>query len=62
MSKTQRHKRHLKTMIDVYLIAIHFGARVGDLDYVRNYDIEDDGIISMIDLYHAALCFGQTLP
>jgi hypothetical protein len=49
-------------MIDVYLIAIHFGARVGDLDYVRNYDIEDDGIISMIDLYHAALCFGQTLP
>jgi len=49
-------------MLDVYLIAIHFGARVGDLGYVRNYDIEDDGLISMLDLYHAALCFGRAFP
>jgi parallel beta-helix repeat protein len=47
-------------MLDVYNIALHFGAIVGQADYVSNYDIDDNGIINMLDLYVAAMHYGQT--
>jgi hypothetical protein len=49
-------------MLDLYNIAIAFGATVGQPNYVPNYDIEDNGIINMLDLYIAAIHFGQTDP
>lgn len=53
---------HKVNMLDLYYIALHFGARIGQPDYVSNYDVDGDGIINMIDLYIAALSFGQDEP
>ena len=53
---------HIVNMLDMYNIAIHFGASSGQPGYVSNYDIEDNGIINMLDLYIAATHFGQTDP
>jgi hypothetical protein len=47
-------------MLDVYNVALHFGAIVGQAHYVSNYDIDDNGIINMLDLYTTAVHYGQT--
>jgi hypothetical protein len=47
-------------MLDVYNVALHFGAIVGQAHYVSNYDIDDNGIINMLDLYTTAVHCGQT--
>jgi hypothetical protein len=47
-------------MLDLYYIAGHLGANRGDPSYVANYDIDDNGTINMLDLYIAAIHFGQT--
>jgi len=47
-------------MLDVYNIALHYGAIVGQAHYVSNYDIDDNGIINMLDLYNTAVHYGQT--
>jgi hypothetical protein len=53
---------HIVNMLDLYKIALAFGATKGSPNYVANCDIEDNGIINMLDLYIAALHFGQTDP
>jgi hypothetical protein len=47
-------------MLDIYNIALRFGAIVGQAHYISNYDIDDNGIVNMLDLYVAAVHFGQT--
>jgi len=49
-------------MLDLYNIAIHFGATKSNPNYVTNFDIDDNGIINMLDLYIAAVHYGQTDP
>jgi outer membrane protein assembly factor BamB len=49
-------------MLDLYKIALVFGATRGSPNYVANCDIDDNGIINMLDLYIAATHFGQTNP
>jgi outer membrane protein assembly factor BamB len=53
---------HVVNMLDLYKIALAFGANRDHPRYVTNYDIEDNGIINMLDLYIAATHFGQTDP
>lgn len=49
-------------MLDLYKIAIKYGAIIGQPDYVSNYDVDNNGIVNMLDLYIAATNFGQTDP
>jgi hypothetical protein len=49
-------------MLDLYKIALIFGTKTGDPNYVSNCDIDSNNIINMLDLYIAALHFGQTNP
>jgi hypothetical protein len=49
-------------MLDLYYIALHYGANRQDPSYVANYDIDDNGIINMLDLYIAATHYGQHDP
>ena len=51
---------HIVNMIDLYNVALHFGALRGHAGYVSNYDIDDNGVINMLDLYIAAMHYGQT--
>jgi hypothetical protein len=53
---------HIVNMLDLYKIALRFGAARYQPYYVPEYDIEDNGIINMLDLYIAATHFGQTDP
>ena len=47
-------------MSDIYAIALSYGAKIGQADYVPNLDVNDDNITSMLDLYIAATHYGQT--
>jgi len=47
-------------MIDLYSIALHYGAIKGQSGYVPEYDVDNTGIINMLDLYIAAIHFGQS--
>ncbi len=47
-------------MLDIYNVALSFGALVGQASYVSNCDIDDNGIINMLDLWIAATHFGQS--
>jgi hypothetical protein len=47
-------------MLDVYSIALRFGAIVGQTHYISNCDIDDNNIINMLDLYTTAMHYGQT--
>jgi hypothetical protein len=49
-------------MLDIYKIALIFGATRSSTNYVANYDIEDNGIINMLDMYIAAVHYGQLGP
>jgi thermitase len=49
-------------MLDLYKIALVFGANEGDSKYVAVYDIDGNGKINMLDLYIAALNFGKSGP
>jgi len=49
-------------MLDLYKIALDYGATIGQPNYVPNYDVDGNGIINMLDLYIAALHFGETEP
>ena len=53
---------NLVNMLDLYNIALHYGATRGNPGYVANYDIDNNGIINMLDLYIAAIHFGETDP
>jgi len=53
---------HVVNMLDLYNIAVHFGALRGHAGYVSNYNIDDNGVINMLDLYIAAIHYGQTDP
>ncbi|MEM4704001.1 MAG: NosD domain-containing protein [Candidatus Bathyarchaeia archaeon] len=53
---------HAVNMIDLYNVAVVFGALRSSPKYVANCDIDDNGIINMLDLYIAAVHFGQTDP
>jgi parallel beta-helix repeat protein len=47
-------------MLDLYKIALVFGATIGQPNYTSNCDLDNNGIINMLDLYIAAIHFGQT--
>jgi hypothetical protein len=47
-------------MIDLYLIAMHFGSKMVDLNYIANYDVDSSSTIGMLDLWIAAIHYGQT--
>jgi thermitase len=49
-------------MLDLYKIALIFGAIEGDSKYVAVYDVDGNGRINMLDLYIAALNFGKSGP
>ncbi|MEM4703555.1 MAG: M14 family zinc carboxypeptidase [Candidatus Bathyarchaeia archaeon] len=49
-------------MLDLYKIAVKYGAVIGQPLYVPNYDIDDNGIINMLDIYIAATHFGEIEP
>jgi parallel beta-helix repeat protein len=49
-------------MIDLYTIALHYGANAGEPNYLESCDIDSNGKINMLDLYIAALNFGKTEP
>lgn len=53
---------YIVNMLDLYNIALHFGAAIGQPNYVKNYDVDSSGIINMLELYIAAVHFGQTYP
>jgi hypothetical protein len=53
---------HIVNMLDLYKIALRFGATRYQPYYVPEYDIEDNGIINMLDLYITAIHFGITDP
>jgi hypothetical protein len=46
-------------MLDIYNMALRFGAIIGQTSYVSNYDIDDNGITNMLDLYVAAIHYGE---
>jgi hypothetical protein len=47
-------------LLDIYNIALHFGAIIGQTNYVSDYDIDDNTVINMLDLYVTAINCGQT--
>jgi predicted GH43/DUF377 family glycosyl hydrolase len=49
-------------MLDLYKVALVFGATRDNPIYVANCDIEDNGMINMLDLWITAMHFGQTDP
>ncbi|MEM4704556.1 MAG: S8 family serine peptidase [Candidatus Bathyarchaeia archaeon] len=49
-------------MLDLYKIALVFGANEGQPNYVPACDVDCNGKINMLDLYIAALNFGQSGP
>jgi hypothetical protein len=49
-------------MLDLYYVALHYGANRGEPNYISNQDIDDNGIINMLDLYIAATHYGQHDP
>jgi len=48
--------------LDLYNVALHFGAQSRYRDYIRNYDIDDNDIINTLDLWIAATHYEQTDP
>jgi len=49
---------HVVNMLDLYNVALHFGASFGNPNYAANCDIDDNGIINMLDLYISATHYG----
>jgi parallel beta-helix repeat protein len=47
---------------DLYTIAMHFAAEIGQPKYLRTCDINFDGYIGIDDLYTAASHFGEETP
>ncbi|MEM4703554.1 MAG: dockerin type I domain-containing protein [Candidatus Bathyarchaeia archaeon] len=45
-------------MVDIYLVALHFGRIEGELGYDANYDMNGDKVIDIRDLYKVASHFG----
>jgi hypothetical protein len=53
---------HIVNMLDLYKIALRYGAVVGQPEYIPDYDVDNNGIVNMLDLYVAAVHFGQMDP
>ncbi len=53
---------HIVNMVDLYSIAIHFGALRDQPGYISACDIDDSSVINMLDLYISAIHYGQTDP
>jgi parallel beta-helix repeat protein len=49
-------------MVDLYLIASHYGATDGEARYVSNYDVDGNGMTNMVDMYIAGTHFGTSNP
>jgi WD40 repeat protein/metal-dependent hydrolase (beta-lactamase superfamily II) len=47
-------------MLDLYLIAIHYGEMPDNPNWDPDTDVDENGIVNMLDLYIAALHYGQT--
>jgi len=49
-------------MFDLYYVASHFGASIGQPEYIANYDVDSNSIINMLDLWITARHFGERYP
>jgi len=48
-------------MLDIYMVALHFGSSEGEPDYDPNVDMNGDKIIDLRDLYAVASKFGTMI-
>ena len=48
-------------MIDIYLVALHFGCSEGETGYDSNYDLDGNKVIDLLDIYKVASKFGTTV-
>lgn len=53
---------NIVNMLDLYRVALHFGATPGTPNWDPNCDVDDNHIINMLDLYITALNFGKIDP
>jgi len=45
--------------MDLYLIALAYGTKCGDAEYIPERDVNCDGWIDQMDLYLTALHYGE---
>jgi hypothetical protein len=48
-------------IVDIVIVAIHFGAEEGEPEYEANADLNGDGTIDIVDIVIVAIHFGETL-